>query len=346
MKILIIQQKMIGDVLTSTILFEAIKEKYPTAELHYLINSDTAAVVQNNPYIDTLILLTPKIEKNNLKLWKLIKSIRKTKYTTVIDVYSKLSSNIISAFSNAKTKISYYKSYSSFIYTNKINREKNIATTTDRLQLLKPLGINKKNIKPKIYLTTDEILKSKNYLENNNIDFKKPLYMISILGSTNNKTYPIAYMSKIIDTVVEETNGQILFNYIPSQTTKAKHLLSFCKKETRNHVFFNIYGKDLREFLAITKHCNALIGNEGGAINMAKALDIPIFSIFSPYINKEGWNIFEDGKQYVSIHLKDIKPELFEGKTAKEIKKNIHAFYQDFSPELVIPKLKSYLKNL
>tara|TARA_R110001592_G_scaffold352474_1_gene650339 strand:+ start:298 stop:1338 length:1041 start_codon:yes stop_codon:yes gene_type:complete len=345
MKILIIQQKMIGDVLTSTILFEAIKEKHPNAELHYLINSHTSAVVQNNPYIDSLILFTPEIEKNNLKLWGFIKSIRSEKYDIVIDVYSKLSSNLISAFSNAKIKISYYKGYSSFIYNNKIKREKNIYTTTDRLQLLKPLGINKQNIKPKIYLTPNEILKSKIYLKRQHVNLKKTLFMISILGSAKNKTYPIDYMAKLIDVIVEETKGQILFNYIPSQISIVKNLYNCCKTETKKYIFYNVYGKDLREFLTIAKHCNALIGNEGGAINIAKAINIPTFSIFSPWINKEGWNIFEDGEKYTSIHLKDLQPKLFENKTVKEIKKNIDFYYNAFDPELIIPKLKIFLKN-
>ncbi|MDA8850606.1 lipopolysaccharide heptosyltransferase family protein, partial [Flavobacteriaceae bacterium] len=80
MKILIIQQKMIGDVLTSTILFEAIKEKYPKAKLHYLINSHTLPVIENNPFIDDIILYTPEIQKSNLKLWRFIKSIKKNEY--------------------------------------------------------------------------------------------------------------------------------------------------------------------------------------------------------------------------------------------------------------------------
>ena len=58
MKVLVIQQKMIGDVLTSSILFEAIKIEHPSAELHYLINSHTVPVVENNPFVDKLVLLS------------------------------------------------------------------------------------------------------------------------------------------------------------------------------------------------------------------------------------------------------------------------------------------------
>ena len=340
---------MIGDVLTSSILFEAIKEKYPTAELHYLINSHTLPVVQNNPFIDKFILYTPEIEKSYLKLWYFIASIRKNKYDAIIDVYSKLSSNLMSLFSNAPIKISYYKKQSLFVYNHNIKRKKHKTADqgleiTNRLLLLKPLGIVKNSIKPKIYLTHQEISDSKTYLQHHTINFETPLFMISVLGSSNSKTYPLHYMAKVIDTIVKDTKGQILFNYIPSQSTEAKKVYDLCDIKTQKHIFFNVFGENLREFLAITKHCDALIGNEGGAINMAKALDIPTFSIFSPWINKVGWNMFEDGKKHVSAHLKDYKPELYE-KPEKSLKGESTILYEAFKPELFLDGLKHFLKH-
>ena len=350
MKILIIQQKMIGDVLTSTILFEAIKEKYPKAELHYLINSHTLPVIENNPFIDDVILYTPEIQKSNLKMWSFIKSIRKNKYDVIIDVYSKLSSNTISLLSKVKTKISYHKKQSLFIYNYNIKRTNHSNKVSgleisNRLKLLTPLNIYKESLTPKIYLTKEEIYNSKIYLENNSINFTTPLYMISVLGSSEDKSYPPKYMAKIIDTIVTETKGQILFNYIPKQFTQAKIVYDFCKTETKKHIHFNVFGENLREFLAITKHCDALIGNEGGAINMAKALNIPTFSIFSPWIKKEGWNIFENDGTHVSIHLKDCNSSLYDTKMREKLKKQAKLLYEAFLPEYILPKLKKYLKK-
>ena len=55
MKILIIQQKMIGDVLLSTMLYEQIKKNIPTVNIHYLINLRREVVVPNNSYIDSFM---------------------------------------------------------------------------------------------------------------------------------------------------------------------------------------------------------------------------------------------------------------------------------------------------
>ncbi|MEM5564253.1 glycosyltransferase family 9 protein [Psychroserpens sp. AS72] len=350
MKILVIQQKMIGDVLTSSILFEALRTKYPNAQLDYLVNSHTLPVIENNPNIDNFILFTKAEENSKRALLKFAKKIKQNKYDVVIDVYSKLSSNIISFFSGAKTKISYYKHYSTFVYTHNIKRlnkteSKSNLAIVNRFQLLQPLGIEATSAKPKIYLTDKEITDSQQFLIDNHIDFNKPLYMISVLGSGTNKTYPFSYMAKVIDRIAQQTNGQILFNYIPNQEAEAKAIYNSCQPETQKLIFFNVFGKNLREFLAITKHCDALIGNEGGAVNMAKALDIKTFAIFSPWISKDTWSLFEDDKTQVSVHLKDYKAEIYSNKAEKEMKKEALELYKEFSPEFFEDKLKAFLKQ-
>ncbi|TGV02988.1 glycosyltransferase family 9 protein [Flavivirga rizhaonensis] len=347
MKILIIQQKMIGDVLTSSILFEALRLKYPKAQLDYLINEHTFPVVENNPNIDNFVLFTKQDELSKSNLLKFARSVGNKKYDIVVDTYSKLSSNLISLFSGAKTKISYHKYYTTLFYHYNIKREKHNdgkagLAIVNRMQLLAPLGIETSFIKPKIYLTEKEIFNSKEFLESYQIDFSKPLYMISVLGSGKNKTYPFNYMAEVIDTLVKETSGQILFNYIPKQETEARAILDLCKPETQKNIHFNIFGKSLRAFLAITSHCDALIGNEGGAINMAKALNIKTFAIYSPWIDKATWNLFENDNN-VSVHLKDFKPELYT-KAEKKYKKETAELYKKFEPQLFRDKLKAFLK--
>ena len=341
---------MIGDVLTSSILFEALKVSYPNSELHYLINSHTFPVVENHPYIDKFVFVSPEMESHKSKFYAFLKKIRKQRYDVVIDVYSKLSSNLITKFSGAKTKISKYKHYTAPIYTHTFKENKVPSTNAglaieNRLQLLQPLNTSNKIYKPKIYLTELEIATARQRLLDARIDLDKPIFMIGVLGSGENKTYPLPHMAKIIDAVVKETKGQILFNYIPKQATEANIVFNFCNKDTKKHIFFNVFGKSLREFFSLTYHCTALIGNEGGATNMAKALDIPTFTIFSPWILKEAWNMFDDDKLNVSIHLKDVKPELYEGKSLKAMKNEVFSLYEAFPPKYIIPKLQNYLQQ-
>ncbi|RZJ25200.1 MAG: hypothetical protein EOO48_13850 [Flavobacterium sp.] len=212
------------------------------------------------------------------------------------------------------------------------------------MQLLSSFTADKDlDSRPKIFLTDDEIEHGKKILLDNGISGKT--YMIGVLGSGMNKTLPFAYMAKLLDLIVAETGATLLFNYIPKQKTEAQAIFGLCKPETQKHIRIDVIPGSIREFLAITYHCDALIGNEGGAVNMAKAIGKPTFTIFSTWIKKEAWNSFEDGKHTVSVHLKDFKPELYGSKSAKEMKAKAMELYDLLTPELISPQLKKYLSE-
>ncbi len=334
-------------MLTTSILFEALKAKHPDAELHYAINSHTYAVVEHNPFIDKFLFVTPEIEQSKIKFLGFLKQIRKENYDVVIDVYGKISSILISYYSKAKLKTTYKKKYTSLVYNQEIKRLKSPVHNSslaieNRMRLIECLDVPFKPYKPKIYLTDSEIENAKNYLIESGIDLHKTLFMISVLGSSAIKTYPFEYMAKLLEGIVaHHPNSQILFNYIPKQKEEAQAIYDNCSIETQQHIFFNVFGKSLREFLAITSHCNALIGNEGGANNMAKALGIPTFTIFSPYLNKKNWFGEDENNSHVAVHLLDYTDyDILEAKAQPTL------FYNKFKPEFIIPKLKTFITNL
>lgn len=351
MKILVIQQKMIGDVLATSTICNTLKNEYPNAQIDYLIYPFTNPVVENNPNIDTILLFTDKIKNSKIELLKFCLQVRKSKYDAIIDAYGKLESNLIVALSGSKIKIGFYKSYTNILYTHTF-RELFVPVTNaglaleNRMLLLQPFALTKplKN-KPEIFLKESEIENGKQILIENKVDFSKKIYMIGVLGSGATKTYSSQYMAKILDKIVSDTRATLLFNYIPSQLKEAQEIFDLCQPFTQQHIKIDIVPKNIREFLSITYHCDALIGNEGGAVNMAKALNKPTFTIFSTWIKKEAWDSFDDGIKNVSVHLKDFKPELYGKKSAKAMKSQALDLYKAFTPDLIIPDLEKYLKT-
>ena len=171
--------------------------------------------------------------------------------------------------------------------------------------------------------------------------------MISVLASAADKTYPFEYMAALLDYIAKASEAQFLFNYIPSQEREARLIYQACKEGTRDRIFIDLFGKSLREFMGLTAHCTALIGNEGGAVNMAKALDIPTFTIFSPWIKPEDWAVFEDGQKHVSVHLRTFNNEPYRNLEAyKKLRKSAPKLYKEFKPELFQTELDSFLNRL
>ena len=350
MKILVIQQKMIGDVLISSILCDNLRMAYPDATIDYMVYESTIAVLQGNKSISNLILFKEKHRKSKWEFLKLLLEIRKNKYDLVIDAYSKIESFLPVLFSGAKQKISFSKKWQKLLFTDIVEKiqfpKTNVGLIIEqRLSLLDPLHLNI-NLEtfPKLYVTKEEVESAKKLFKKHHIDTKKTV-MVSIIGSSPSKTYPAEYMAEIIDSIADNYDVNMLFNYFPNQIELATTIFNLCKKETQKKIYFDVLGKNLREFIAIMNECDLIIGNDGGAINMAKALEKPSFIIFSPWIDKKGWATFEDGIKYISVHLKDFKPELFTNKSDKEIKINHISFYKEFKTDLFNDKLETFLRT-
>ena len=339
---------MIGDVLTGSLICENLKRNLPNTEVHYLINRFTLPVVQNNPYIDDFVIFEDEYRESKLKFYRFLKRISKSNYTHVFDAYSKLESLLITYFSKAKNKYGPEKFYTKIFYNSTIKFQKKSKTEAgtaieNRLNLCSLMpDINIFNNKPKIYLSTKEIKIAQDKLDRKHLD-KNKCIMISALGSDDSKTYPISYMAEILNLIVKETEAFLILNYIPKQKPKIDELLKRCKTSTKSHIVDDVEMNSLRDFMAVCNACKAIVGNEGGAINIAKALDVPSFSIFSPWIIKEGWNSFEVSYPNSSVHLSDFYDNWFLKNEIKDLKKNASEYYKNLKPKLFKNKLKNFL---
>ena len=344
---------MIGDVLISSLLFEALRKKYPKAELHYLIKKNTVPVIISNPYIDKVIINGEDCTGKKLNIFLFITRLRNEKYNAVVDVYSKIGSALLTYGTAAPLRVGRKKWYTSFLYT-KTRAYKDTPQSPSgkaiqfRMDLLKPLGISgEESFRPKILLSPEEKVEARAFMKKSGVDMSKSVIMCSVMGSNITKTYPLPFFAEILTTINETCDAQLLFNYMPSQYNQVEELMALCPPEVRNKVKRSCYAQSLREFIAITSFCDVLIGNEGGAVHMAKALNIPTFTIFSPQIKIEAW-FDQESLQDTAVHLQNFRPELFENFTDKnDVLKANTRLYEQFSPDYFKEFLIQFLdKNL
>jgi ADP-heptose:LPS heptosyltransferase len=349
MKILVIQQKMIGDVLISSIICNNLRTAYPQAQIDYLVYESTTPVLEGNTAIDNLILFKEIHRNSNRAFLKLAFKIRREKYDLVIDAYSKLESWIFVLLSGAKRRISYKKPWRNFLYTDNVPfatfPKTNMGLAIERrLSLLKPLDLNIAiDPLPKLYVTQKENMEAVALFEKHGVLKSRKTIMISLLGSEKRKTYPLEFMAVIVNRIAENHDVNILFNYFPKQINDAQKVYDACWEQTRQKIYFDLLGDDLRSFIAIMNNCDIIVGNDGGAINMAKSLNKPSFIIFSPWIEKKIWATFEDGIHHKSVHLREFKPEMLEGFSERELKQMTPELYQEFHPEFFFGQLDRFL---
>lgn len=348
--ILVIQNKRIGDVLIVSIIAQNMKKIYPDSVIDYLVYDYTTGVIENNPNIDNIITINDKELKKTGNLLTLIKTIRKKKYDIIFDPYAKLQSRLICLFSKSPMRISFEKRGKKPLlpfYTHTVpfleHKSKNCGKVIeDRINLVTS-HFDCSNIEidyePKITLTDKE--QQYNKLEKYNI----PFIMLGILGSTPQKSMPYEYIVDIINHITKTYNVNVLFNYAPHQKEDALTIYEQCID--KNRIVIDIYEDNIRGFVTLMNKCDILVGNEGGIIHISKALNKPTFTIFSPYVLKEHWASFEDGKTHTSIHLLEEKPDLFstDREARRKIEEDPSFMYKQLTPELIIPKLDTFLTH-
>jgi heptosyltransferase II len=348
-KILVIQNKRIGDVLISSVIANNIKKIFPESHVTYFVYDYTTGVLENNPNIDRIITANDKELKKLPKLIKTITAVKKEKYDIIFDSYAKFQSRLLCLFSGAKYRIGFKRKYKELklpFYTHPINFLDDKSqfcgkAIEDRLNIINSVfPLKDPDDRPKIYLTDEE----KQY--DRIASLKKPVIMFTVLGSTIPKSMPFDYVAQLIDFITTTYNASILFNYAPNQKEDALKIYELCNG--KEQINLDIYEDSIRGFIKLMNQCDLLIANEGGTVHITKALDKPTFTIYSPYIEKGDWNSFEDGITHDSIHLLDEKPHLFEEFTResrKVIEENPELLYRELTPDMILTKLKPFLEH-
>ncbi|QZE12900.1 glycosyltransferase family 9 protein [Halosquirtibacter laminarini] len=348
MKILIIQQKRIGDVLVSTVLCNNLRKKYPDATIDYLVFDFTKEVALGNPNIDELILFDDA-DRKAIPLFKFAWKIRRRNYDYIIDPYSKMDSWVISALSGVKNRFSFKKRYG--IYTKGFpTRSAQIDESygqiiASRLNLISELVGEDFDYDyiPKIFLSAEEREKGTKLLKHLGVSIDQPIIMIGVLGSVENKTYPVEQVKEVINELNRNFEGTILFNYYKDDADKAEKL--YYALDRKDNVVWKSGGKSLRELAQILSHVDLYIGNDCGHPHIAKSLSVPTFTFFAPQIDPDNWGILECMEKHNSTHLRDWEPDYKERYEKQDLLEKNRELYEKMDAQDVIKKIQDHLRK-
>ncbi|MEM7185715.1 MAG: glycosyltransferase family 9 protein [Bacteroidota bacterium] len=348
-KILVIQNKRIGDVLIASILANNLKTLFPDSQITYFVYDYTAGVIEQNPNIDRIVLANDKELKKPATLLRTIRDIRKERYDIILDPYAKFQSRLMCLFSRAPKRVGFKRANKTLrlpFYTQTIDflPEATLPcgkAIEDRLHMLEEaFALKNGDDRYCIHLSPTE----QQYDQLATVS--RPVVMLGVLGSTPNKSLPYAYAAQIIDHIARHYEATLLFNYAPHQRAEAEKIFELCQH--KESIRLDIYEDSIRGFIQLMNQCDLLVSNEGGSVHIAKALNKPTFTIYSPYIEKSHWNSFEDGKEHESVHLKDEKPELFAQYSREErkaIERDPEQLYRELTPEMILNKLTPFLDH-
>src|SRR5437867_4065346 len=118
-RILISRMKYIGDVVLTTPVIHAVRDKFPDAYIAYLGDSRAVSLLINNPYLNEIIpyhFSRPSL----IEQLRVIRILRQRKFEVFVDLFSNPRSAILARASGARMRIGKDVKGRGMLYTHRI----------------------------------------------------------------------------------------------------------------------------------------------------------------------------------------------------------------------------------
>ena len=267
LKILVIRLSSIGDIILTTPVLEAIKNKYLNATLDFLVMDKFKDAISGNRYIDNLIVFEKEKFKGISGIIKFSKKLNENHYNIILDLHSKIRTILFSRFINGKVlrykKRSWWKA--PLVHIRWIRYKVDDTIVKNYFRPLSKLGIFYTNEKLKFDFKIKDIESVKNLND----------FIVMAPGAANyTKKWPKEYFSEL----GKRLRGQIVLIGGKDDFDD----FEFIKNEVGDKCV-NLAGKlNLKESGALISKSKYVITNDSGPFHIARGVGTKVFVIFGP----------------------------------------------------------------
>lgn len=304
MKILILRFSSIGDIILTTPVIRAVKTHDQDCEVHFATKAAYASIMDQNPYVDKLHLLSDSISQ-------LIKRLKREDFDYVIDLHNNLRTKLIKWNLGKRSKAFDKLNLKKWLLVNtKVNLLPNRHIVDRYLDTLLPLGIKGDT------LGLDYFIPEKDEVELNWLppSHQQGFIAVVIGAKYSTKRLPPKRIIELCDRI----NQPIVLLGGPEDKKTGDHIESFFQQSEDQQVdeqtvndelgkranIFNACGKfNLNQSASLIKQSAAVFTHDTGLMHIAAAFKKKVFSIwgntipeFGMYPYKTQFVIFENKK--------------------------------------------------
>lgn len=286
-KFLIMRIGAIGDVIMTTPIIKAIKKKYPSSHVTYIVGRWSSEVLKHNPDIDLLWIVNEEMffNKDTKKLANLIKELRKEDFDYGIILDKSWFFNLFLFLCRVKNRYGFSREHH---LINKILLSKQVRFLGKKKEyeyysdiLYTSLGLKYRYSDMALYPTKKEKSVINKYMES----FNGKFIGIAPGGAINpgqkalQKRWPKKYYSKLVNHLLLEKNKVFILG-----GDGDKHYNRFSEFEDHKN-YYNLTGAfNIRQmYYLLKKYCCAFISHDSGPIHLAAAAKVrKIIALFGP----------------------------------------------------------------
>ncbi|HKZ57705.1 MAG TPA: lipopolysaccharide heptosyltransferase II [Thermodesulfovibrionales bacterium] len=276
-KILVVKPSSLGDVVHSLPFLNALRERFPKAEIHWVIAKGFEDLLTGHPMVKKIWVINKdmwkklsQIRSSFQEIRILLKELRKERYDIVVDLQGLLRSGVITRATGSPVRIGFEEARegSRFFYTSKIEGGKDIHAVDRYLKIAAFLGCDITEVCFPLPLSFNSELRTPNSAFSDD-------YAVMVPGARwKTKRWSPENFGELasllpIKTVIVGGRGDkgIAKEILASSGSKSVSLVG---------------NTDLKGLIEIIRGARFIVSNDSGPMHIAAALGIPVFAIFGP----------------------------------------------------------------
>lgn len=281
--ILVIKLRYIGDVLLSTPVLTALRERFPAARLTMAVNRGTEDMVKYNSDLNDVLVVERGGIASQLGVFR---QVRQRRFDCVIDLTDGDRAALLTWFSRAPIRIGFNDEHRwrGRLYTTIVPARSAVVHRVERdLAALIPLGFEAKPGQVVLHTSKDDgdaadrLLLELGVMEPNGV-LRKPLVMFHPGARYWFKAWPAERFAALADRLSETYGCQILVGGTVQDSELADTIVNQSASKP-----ISIAGRvTLLQFASLIKRCRLFIANDNGAMHMAAAIGTPVVGLFGP----------------------------------------------------------------
>ncbi len=332
-KILIIRLSSIGDIVLSTPLLRAVRNKFPEASIHFAVKKEFVQLLRYNPHVDELIVVDSANMSTSLQ------QIRKENYDWVIDIHqSSRSYQLRSAAKNALIT-SYPKNRlkRSLLIRLKWNLYKTIEPVYQRyFKAVEKFNITDDGKGTEVFVSDAEEKKINDILLPTHVN-NRPLVAICPGAKFANKRWTKEGFIEISQKLQQTHGACIAILGGPGEEGLCEEIKASIGADA-----INLAGKlSLLESAVVLKRSKLVLVNDSGMLHLAQSQKTPVVAIFGPTVKEFGFFPLENKSTVIETTI-SCRPCTKMG--LDKCPKGHHKCMVDISANQVYQATEEYLK--
>lgn len=280
-RICIIKPSALGDVVQTLPLLPVLRERFPAAQISWIIRDSFANLLEGHPCLDEIIPFQRRSSAG--QWWQFLKSLNRKKFDLVIDLQGLLRTGIMTAATRApwRVGIEAAREGSRFTYNLTIpDTGRFVPAWLKYWRVADALGRGEQERKTEIYLPASDVMWAQEQLHSP--DYPLPTLAIHAGAQWITKRWPPESFAAVGAKAIRRFRCQIALVGTAAERELTGHIEKLLHKFVPTGRVINLAGEtSLKQLAAVLQQADFVLTNDSGPMHLAAGLGTPVTGIFT-----------------------------------------------------------------